>query len=116
MTSLSFSEDDGDTGDPTGVSDFIVPVSSGGIRRYHISGFVRFFITCVQVNPNPDIVGDCPGYASFMDSNDGIPGFNGQYNSSKAIEGFFVSGFMDGLYGKSSGGSDLQNYTIYLNK
>ena len=99
--------------DGTGYTDIIAPVPAGQ-KTYHVISFIRFFVTCVREKPSDH----CPAFQAFRDQNTGTGAYNnGDFQSMRSIEGFFVAGFSGELLGKGQGGGpDLKNYIIYLNK
>lgn len=83
--------------------DIVVP---GGVGQtyYHIISFSAFYITCV----------DAPGASSHCPGHDfGVA--NGIFaNNMKTIEGYFISGWTEGLGG--SGGADSDSRVFWLTK
>ncbi len=86
---------------------------SGNQPYFHIIDFAAFYITCVKVNPSDS----CPGQRRFAELN-GQSGLriynNGELNSMRSVEGYFVDGIPDDTSGKCTGGVDTGVYTLYL--
>ena len=83
-----------------------VIVVPGGVGKtyYHIISFSAFYITCVDA---PGASNNCPGHENAVD--------NGIFaDNMKTIEGYFISGWVEGLGG--SGGADSDSRVFWLTK
>lgn len=87
---------------------------------YHVIGFASFYVTCVQETPGRStrvtasgiatLNSDCPGYAAARH-------IGSISNSTKTIEGYFVSGIMpDMVVDPSQPGLDMGTYGLVLLK
>jgi len=81
--------------------------SAGQTKYYHIIDFSVFYISCVQTKK-----GDCPAATEFFNLNHKDPKFPDSY---RAIEGYFVKGYVPGLGGDCEYDPDGP-YTIYLDR
>lgn len=84
----------------------IIVLASGALRYYRIIGFSAFMITCVHSQGNDN----CPGREAFRSLNSGTPGIN----SVKAIEGYFIEGYVPGMGG--DGGYDAGVYNLLFRR
>jgi Flp pilus assembly protein TadG len=83
---------------------------------YHIISFSIFHITCVDAPGAGTPPGGCPTIGAakqaMLDA-----GFNmGQVNSLKAIEGYFIRGYIPGAEGRPSDGVYGGLHTLYLTR
>jgi hypothetical protein len=94
--------------------DVFLPVS-GNQSYFHIIDYALFYITCVRKGPS----GSCPGQTRFGELN-GPTGSgvynNGDINSMRSIEGYFIDGVPPDAEGKCTGGVDTGLYTLYLDE
>lgn len=77
---------------------------------FHIEGFSAFYITCVRDKSNKV----CPGIQRAMDLNTQLN--NGQKQSIRSIEGYFLTGYVPGLEGRDDYDFDTGVFTIYLDQ
>jgi hypothetical protein len=86
-------------------ADYVVE-ESGSVIYFHIQGFARFMMTCVD----PNMQG-CPGHDMVAELVD-VPA-----GALKTIEGFFISGVSSDVGGKpgaGGGGLDTGTWAVYL--
>jgi hypothetical protein len=98
---------------PDSVEDTIVANSAASSIYTHITSFAGFVISCVEA-PLPGGAGQgrCPGWEKLKEINNNPPGFN----STKTIEGFFITGFLPGLGGGEPGPPDAGVYVLLLTR
>ena len=83
---------------------------------YHIISFSIFHITCVDAPGAGTPLGGCPGANAARAAMAAAGYNNGQTNSLKAIEGYFVEGYIPGAEGENTDGPYTGGFTLYLTR